>query len=80
MMMDYQLEVDAIGLKCPLPILKCKKAISGLNAGEILKIIATDKGSVKDFQAFCKQTGHELVSLNDDNQIYTFFIKKRKVV
>jgi len=79
-MMDYQLEVDAIGLKCPLPILKCKKAISGLNAGEILKIITTDKGAVKDFQAFCKQTGHELVSLNEDNQIYTFFIKKRKVV
>jgi tRNA 2-thiouridine synthesizing protein A len=77
MMMEYQLEVDAIGLKCPLPILKCKKAISGLNQDEILKILTTDKGSIKDFQAFCKQTGHELLSLNEENQIYTFFIKKR---
>lgn len=75
--MLHKKEVDAIGLKCPLPILRCKKAMSELNAGEVLKISATDTGAVKDFQAFCKQTGHELLALNTENDIFTFFIKKR---
>lgn len=75
--MFFQKEVDATGLKCPLPILRCKKAMSELKAGEILKIAATDTGAVKDFQAFCKQTGHELLELNTENETFTFYIKKR---
>lgn len=75
--MLYQKEVDATGLKCPLPILRCKKAISELKAGEILKIVATDTGAVKDFQAFCKHTGHELLELITENDTFTFYIQKR---
>jgi tRNA 2-thiouridine synthesizing protein A len=76
--MQFDSEVDAIGLKCPLPILKCKKAISQLNASEVLKISATDKGAVKDFQAFCKQTGHTLLEQTQIEDTFIFFIKKRE--
>jgi tRNA 2-thiouridine synthesizing protein A len=76
--MQFDSEVDAIGLKCPLPILKCKKAISKLNASEVLKISATDKGAVKDFQAFCKQTGHTLLEQTQIEDTFIFFIKKRE--
>jgi len=54
-------ELDARGLNCPLPILKAKKALANMNSGETLKVIATDAGSVRDFQAFAKQTGNDLV-------------------
>lgn len=74
--MDFNNELDARGLNCPLPILRCKKAINGMNEGDVLKIIATDPGSVKDFEAFCKQTGNELVSTAEDGSEFTFFIKK----
>jgi TusA-related sulfurtransferase len=56
------IEVDTRGLKCPLPILKAKKALAGLEPGGLLRVVATDPGSVRDFQAFCKQTGHGLLS------------------
>ena len=56
--MEFNKEVDASGLNCPLPILRCKKGLSDMEASEILKIISTDPGSVKDFHAFCVQTGH----------------------
>ena len=56
------IEVDTRGLKCPLPILKAKKALAGLAPGDLLRVVATDPGSVRDFQAFCKQTGHGLLS------------------
>jgi len=75
-MSDFKEELDARGLNCPLPILRAKKGINGLEAGEVLKIIATGPGSVKDFEAFCKQTGNELVSTAEDGGEYTFFIKK----
>ena len=75
-MSDFKEELDARGLNCPLPILRAKKAINALGAGETLKIIATDPGSVKDFEAFCKQTGNELVSSAEDGGEFTFFIKK----
>ncbi len=75
-MSDFNEELDARGLNCPLPILRAKKAINGLEAGQVLKIIATDPGSVKDFEAFCKQTGNELVSTSEDGGEFTFFIKK----
>jgi len=75
-MSDFNEELDARGLNCPLPILRAKKAINGLEVGQTLKIIATDPGSVKDFEAFCKQTGNELVSTAEDGGNFTFFIKK----
>ena len=77
--MHYDHEVDATGLKCPLPILRCKKGLNEIQPEQILKIIATDPGSRKDFDAFCRQTGHELLSLQDENGVITFFIKKRQL-
>ena len=59
--MDVTKEIDTRGLNCPLPILKAKKALSELASGEVLKVLSTDPGSVRDFQAFAKQTGNELV-------------------
>ncbi|MES2090524.1 MAG: sulfurtransferase TusA family protein [Pseudomonadota bacterium] len=59
--MDIQKELDARGLTCPLPILKAKKALSDMHSGDILKVLATDPGSVRDFQAFARQTGNDLV-------------------
>ena len=69
-------ELDASGLNCPLPILRAKKAIAAMDAGQTLKIIATDPGSVKDFEAFCKQTGNELLSSGEEEGKFVFEIKK----
>lgn len=74
--MSFDAELDAKGLNCPLPILRAKKAISALTEGQVLKIIATDPGSVKDFEAFCKQTGNELLSSAEANGAFEFMIKK----
>lgn len=70
-------ELDARGLNCPLPILRAKKALNDLEAGQTLAIIATDPGSVKDFQAFAKQTGNELLESGEANGEFTFLIKKK---
>jgi len=75
--MQFDKELDARGLNCPLPILRTKKALAEMAGGEVLKIIATDAGSVKDFQAFCKQTGNELLASDEANGEYTYFMKKR---
>ena len=75
--MEFDKECDARNLNCPLPILRCKKCLSDIKPAQILKIIATDPGSVKDFQAFCKQTGHELLQLDQADSEFTFYIKKR---
>lgn len=75
-MSDFKQELDARGLNCPLPILRTKKAINGLASGEVLKVIATDPGSVKDMEAFCKQTGNAMVSSSEAGGEYTFMIKK----
>ena len=69
-------ELDARGLNCPLPILRAKKVINGLQQGQVLRIRATDPGSVKDFDAFCKATGNELVSSEQDGGEYVFQIRK----
>jgi len=69
-------KLDAKGLNCPLPILKAKKALNDIPDGEILEIEATDPGSVADFEAFCRQTGNELVSSNQDGDIFNFSIKR----
>ena len=75
-MSDFDSELDASGLNCPLPILRAKKAIAGLEDGQTLKIIATDPGSVKDFEAFCKQTGNTLISSGEEGGKFVFLIKK----
>ena len=74
--MSFDAELDAKGLNCPLPILRAKKAITALDAGQVLKIIATDPGSVKDFEAFCNQTGNELMSSAEVDGAFEFMIKK----
>ncbi len=75
-MTDFNLELDARGLNCPLPILRAKKSINELESGQILKIVSTDPGSIKDFDSFCKQTGNELLSTADTGSEFTFLIKK----
>jgi tRNA 2-thiouridine synthesizing protein A len=76
-MMDFDKECDARNLNCPLPILRCKKALSEIEPAQTLKVLATDPGATKDFQAFCKQTGHELLHFDEIDSLLTFFIKKR---
>ena len=75
--MNFDKELDARGLSCPLPILKSKKSLTDMTSGQVLRIVATDPGSVKDIQAFCKQTGHELLSSAEDNNTYVFFVRKK---
>lgn len=75
--MNFDKELDARGLNCPMPILRAKKAIGELSAGQVLKIVATDPGAVKDFQAFAKQTGNELLSSAEAGGEFTFFMKKK---
>lgn len=75
-MSEFQQELDARGLNCPLPILRTKKAMNGMAAGEILKVVATDPGSVKDMEAYCKQTGNEITETSEAGGEYTFLIKK----
>ena len=75
-MSNEQVQLDASGLNCPLPILRAKKAINGLTSGQVLHITATDPGAVKDFEAFCKQTGNELLSSAEADGKFTFEIKK----
>ncbi|MBS0424765.1 MAG: sulfurtransferase TusA family protein [Proteobacteria bacterium] len=70
-------ELDARGLNCPLPILRTKQSLAGMVSGQILKIIATDPGSVIDFQVFAEQTGNELLSLSESGQEFIFLLKKR---
>ena len=75
-MSEFTSELDARGLNCPLPILRAKKAMNGMSSGEVLKIVATDPGSVKDFEAFCRQSGDELMDTAEDGGEYTYLIKK----
>ena len=70
-------EVDARGLNCPLPILRAKKALAELQAGQVLKVTATDPGSKRDFEAFSRQTGHELLRLDELEREWTFYLKHR---
>ena len=68
--------LDAKGLNCPLPILKAKKALKGMTAGQILEVQATDPGSVADFAAFCNQTGNQLMNQSNEGDVYKFEIKR----
>jgi tRNA 2-thiouridine synthesizing protein A len=75
--MQFDKELDARGLNCPLPILRAKKSLNDMQSGQVLKILATDPGSVKDFQAFAKQTGNELLSQAEADKEFTFFLKRK---
>jgi tRNA 2-thiouridine synthesizing protein A len=75
--MSFDKELDARGLNCPLPILRAKKALADMQSGQVLKIVATDPGSVKDFEAFCKQTGHTLLNQSEAEKVYTFLMKHK---
>ena len=75
--MNFDKELDARGLSCPLPILKTKKSLNELASGQVLKIVATDPGSVKDFDAFANQTGHALLSSTVEDKNFIFFLKKK---
>jgi tRNA 2-thiouridine synthesizing protein A len=75
-MANFDQELDATGLNCPLPILRAKKSLAGMQGGQVLHIIATDPGSVKDFEAFSKQTGNELVESREEGGKFHFLIKK----
>jgi tRNA 2-thiouridine synthesizing protein A len=75
--MNFDKELDARGLNCPLPILRAKKALNDMASGQVLKIVATDPGAVKDFQAFSKQTGNELLSHAANDREFVFFMKRK---
>ncbi len=75
--MEFQKDLDARGLKCPLPILKAKKALSDMNSGDILRVLATDPGSVRDFQAFARQTGNDLLEHSQAELEFTFFMRRK---
>ena len=75
--MTFDKELDARGLNCPLPILRAKKALNDMQSGQVLKIVATDPGSVKDFQAFAKQTGNDLLQQAEADKLFTFFLKRK---
>jgi len=74
---EFHQTVDATGLACPLPILRAKKALATLASGEVLRVITTDRGAVRDFQAFCKQTGNELLCQLDETAHVTHYLKRR---
>lgn len=75
--MNFDKELDTRGLNCPLPILRAKKALTDMQSGQVLKIVATDPGSVKDFQAFSKQTGNELLQHGEAQKEFTFYMKRK---
>jgi len=75
--MEFQKELDARGLNCPLPILKAKKALAEMATGEVLRIVATDSGSVRDFQAFAKQTGNALLSHTQNGREFVFLMRRK---
>ncbi|MDH6155349.1 tRNA 2-thiouridine synthesizing protein A [Polynucleobacter sphagniphilus] len=73
----FNAEVDAIGMNCPLPILRTKKALATMQTGEVLKVKATDAGAAHDFPAFAKQTGNELLATTQEGNVLIFFLKRR---
>ncbi len=75
--MQFDKELDARGLNCPLPILRAKKALTDMHSGQVLKVLATDPGSVKDFQAFARQTHNALLRHVEAEKVFTFFMQKK---
>jgi len=75
--MEAQKEIDTRGLNCPLPILKAKKALADMTSGQVLKVVATDPGSVRDFQAFARQTGNDLLEQTSTNDEFVHYLRRR---
>lgn len=76
--MEFDKEVDARGLNCPLPILRAKKMLAEMSAGQVVRVLATDPGSVKDFQAFAKQTGNDLIAQGETvDKAFEFFLRRK---
>ena len=75
--MNIDKEIDTRGLNCPLPILKAKKALADMDSGQVLKVVATDSGSVRDFQAFAKQTSNELIGQETVGEEYIHLLRRR---
>ena len=75
--MNFDKELNARGLSCPLPIVKTKKSLAAMTSGQVLKVVATDCGAVKDMQAFADQTGNTLLSSTEENSEYIFFMQKK---
>jgi TusA-related sulfurtransferase len=75
--MNFDVEIDTRGLNCPLPILKAKKALAGMQSGQVLKVVSTDTGSQRDFVAFAKQTGNELLSQTTEGSDFVHILKRR---
>jgi tRNA 2-thiouridine synthesizing protein A len=75
--MNFNKEFDASGMSCPLPIVKTKKSLADMESGQVLKVIATDCGAVKDMQAFADQTGNKLLSNTEEGGKYIFFMQKK---
>jgi tRNA 2-thiouridine synthesizing protein A len=76
-MMNAHKEVDTRGLNCPLPVLKAKKALADMTSGQVLKVLATDPGSMRDFQAFARQTGNELVEQATQDSEFIHYLRRR---
>lgn len=76
-MMEFDNELDARKLSCPLPILRTKKSLSQMTTGQVLRVVATDKESPKDFEVFCRQTGNELLSSTEQGDEFIFMIRRR---
>jgi len=75
--MEFHKDLDARGLNCPLPILKAKKALADMASGEVLRVIATDPGSVRDFQAFSRQTGNQLLEHSAAENEFVFYMQRK---
>ncbi|TMH59742.1 MAG: sulfurtransferase TusA family protein [Betaproteobacteria bacterium] len=75
--MQADREVDARGLNCPLPILRTKKALNDMASGQVLRVLATDPGSVRDFEAFAKQTGNQLLQFAEQDGVFSFLVKRK---
>lgn len=77
MNMEFDRDLDVKGLNCPLPILRTKKALAEMESGKILRVLATDPGSQKDFPAFAKQTGNELLGQKEEDRVFEFYLKRK---
>jgi tRNA 2-thiouridine synthesizing protein A len=75
--MKFDREIDACGLKCPLPILRTKKALAELASGQVLKVLATDAAAINDFEAFARQTGNALLERGESDGVLVFYLRRR---
>lgn len=75
--MEFDRDLDVKGLNCPLPILRTKKALADMESGQILRVLATDPGAQKDFPAFARQTGNELLEQKEEDKVFEFYLKRK---